>query len=346
MNTDKVSFGITAFDRYTGSTNRNGIFKAIVFDNEIPVVGFQMDSISYDETRYLNAHIDYKLRNNGGPFVQHLSKLPGYNNGIYKTITGDGVIEINDDKIHTIRIEVSDAYGNSTYINVNIKHSGMFSNKIQSASPAMSMQNEFHAGFINIFENENVSLVLPENSLYDSFRFQYKEIIPATGNIIYQLHNNTVPLHDYFSVKIKNNIPILLKNKVVIAHSWKAKTDFAKADLVRVSNEDWYKSKFREFGNFQLQIDTIAPIIIPLYLKEGMNCNKLNSLAFMISDNSEILKNFTATLDGKWLRFSNDKGRTFIYQFDEMCRPGQHELIISVEDIVGNRTEKTYHFTR
>ena len=55
---------------------------------------------------------------------------------------------------------------------------------------------------------------------------------------------------------------------------------------------------------------------------------------------------FTALLDGKWIRFTNDKGSTFIYKFDEHCPAGTHELKISVEDCVGNRTERTYHFTR
>ena len=54
-NTDKVSFAITAYDRYTGSTNQNGIFEAVLYDNERAIVGFQLDSIGYDETRYLMA---------------------------------------------------------------------------------------------------------------------------------------------------------------------------------------------------------------------------------------------------------------------------------------------------
>jgi hypothetical protein len=33
-------------------------------------------------------------------------------------------------------------------------------------------------------------------------------------------------------------------------------------------------------------------------------------------------------------------------KFDEQCPPGEHELKISVEDCVGNRTERTYKFVR
>ena len=56
LNLDKVSFAITAYDRYSGSTNQNGIYEATLYNDDNPVVGFQLDSISYDETRYLNAH--------------------------------------------------------------------------------------------------------------------------------------------------------------------------------------------------------------------------------------------------------------------------------------------------
>ena len=77
-----------------------------------------------------------------------------------------------------------------------------------------------------------------------------------------------------------------------------------------------------------------------------MNASKLKRLLFVVKDNAEDIKKFTAMLDGKWLRFSNDKGRNFIYQFDEKCSSGFHELVITAEDLVGNITTKTYNFTR
>ena len=120
------------------------------------------------------------------------------------------------------------------------------------------------------------------------------------------------------------------------------KNDYAKA----VNENGWYKASFREFGSFQLLEDTIPPTVTPIGFKEGMHAGKLNRIAFVIADATGELVNFTATLDGQWLRFSNDKGKTFIYKFDEHCPPGAHELIISVEDFVRNKTEKTYHFIR
>ena len=258
--TDRVSFAITAYDRYTGSTNKNGIYQAVIYDNGQPVNGFQLDSIRYDETRYMNAHVDYKLRSTGGSWVQHLSRLPGYQQGVYKDISGDGVIDIEDGLV--------------------------------------------------------------------------------------QLHNGHVPVQSMFPVRIKNTVTPR-PDKMVMHRSWADKNEYAKAVPVKNGNENnWYEASFRAFGNFQLLEDVTPPTVTPVGFREGMNAAKLNRIAFVVKDNTKELMNFNAYLDGRWLRFSNDKGSTFIYKFDEHCPPGAHELKISLEDCVGNKTERTYHFTR
>jgi Peptidase family M23 len=344
-NTDKVSFAVSAFDRYTGSSNQNGIYQGILFDNESPIVGFEIDSIGYDETRYLNAHIDYKLRSSGGPFVQHLSKLPGYANSIYKIINGNGVINIEDDSLHQIKIEINDANTNSSVLKFSIKRSMALKENPAIDSVSYFKPKAFHPGFINIFENSNISFYLTQNSLYDSIRFRYNEVNTNTGFNIYQLHYSNVPIHNYYQIKIKN--ALANSNKMVMHRFSNNKNDYAAAIPTKVgAEENWYMAQFREFGNVQLMLDTIAPIVTPIGFKDGMNMAKLSRIAFKILDNTEELKNFNATLDGNWLRCSNDKGVTFIYNFDENCPPGEHELKINVEDQVGNKTEKIYHFTK
>lgn len=340
INTDEVSFGISATDSYTGSSNPNGIYEAVIYDNEQPVTGFQLDSISYDETRYLNANIDYKLRSSGGPFVQHLSRLPGYLNSIYKTTYGDGVIALEDDSSHQIKIAVKDADGNTALLQFEIKRGPGVIDKPKQDSSVFYKQKMFHPGFINLFENRNISFYLPENALYDSIRFRYAETVPATGYPIYQLHNASVPVQSYFPVKIK--AASSLPGKMVMHRFASGKNDYIKAE----HENGWYKASFRAFGNFQLMVDTVAPTITPVGFKDGMNGSKLSAIKFVVLDNTEEIINFTATLDGNWLRFTNDKGRTFVYILDEQCTAGEHELKITAEDQVGNITEKIYHFTR
>ena len=346
VNTDKVSFAITAYDRYSGSTNKNGIYQAVLSENGHPITGFQLDSINYDETRYLNAHIDYKLHSSGGPYVQHLGRLPGYSDGIYHGHNKEGVIDMGDGLVHNIKIAVKDANGNTSLLQLDVQKSESKQIKTPTEINPDDQKMEFRPGFINVFENNQVRFYLPENALYDSIRFTFKEIIPAQGNPIYQLHNGNIPVHGMFPINIKNS-QATFSDKMVMRRFWGGKEDYSKAEHITMGyDKDWYKANFREFGNFQLMEDTTPPTITPIGIREGMNIGKLNRLAFVIKDNTKVLEKFSAYLDGKWIRFSNDKGSAFIYRLDHHCPPGAHELKISVEDCVGNRSERTYHFTR
>ncbi len=342
FNTDKISFAISAYDTYNGSSNQNGIYEAMLYDNEVAVVGFQIDSISYNETRFMNAHIDYRLKTTGGPYVQHVSKLKGYNNSVYKLFSGDGVINIEDDSLHHIKINVKDANGNLSILLFSVKNNYTLKPNANKDSLAAYSAKNFHPGFINVFENNNLSFYLKEDALYDSIRFVYKEMNTNAQFPIYQLHNPYIPVQSYFPVKIKANVDPSLKNKIIMQRFWSNKKDYQKAD----EENGWYIAEWREFGMFQLMIDTTAPTVTPIGFKEGINATKLNRIAFAVGDNCEDIKQFTATLDNNWLRFTNDKAKVFSYKFDELCPPGNHELQIIVEDLAGNITEKIYHFTR
>ena len=344
-NTDKVSFGISAYDSYNGSKNKNGIYETVLYENDKPIVGFQLDSIGYDETRYLNAHIDYKYKSKGGSYIQHVSKLPGYNTSVYKKFNGDGVITIEDDSTHKIKLLVKDAHGNTSVVQFDVRRNANVTEAKVKDSATFFQPKSFHPGFINVFENDNIRFYLPKNSLYDSMRFQYSETPGKAGYTVYQLHNTSVPIHTYFSISIKAVTALPLK--MVMHRFANSKNDYAKAEPVNNGKETgWYKASFREFGSVELMIDTMTPTITPMGFKDGMNCSRQSRIVFVVKDNTEEIKSFTATLDGNWLRFSNDKGSRFIYEFDEMCPAGEHELKIVAEDQVGNVSEKVYHFTR
>jgi hypothetical protein len=345
-----VSFGISAFDRYTGSVNPNGIYEAVLYDNEVAVVGFQLDSISYDETRYLNAHIDYKLRLGGGPFVEHLSRLPGYPEGVYKDFSGDGVIDIEDDSIHHIKIVVKDTYSNTSVLQFNVQRGSI---SVQNSSPSKtngssySSPKNFHPGFINIFERDDIQVIMGERNLYDSITFSYSKkpaISPMSVSDIHLVQSGLVPVNDSFTIRLKATrvLDDTDRNRIIIQRTWGGKTDVQKPVL----NADWYTGYFRNFGNFELLLDKTPPVITPLGIRENANLSRSTQVIFVVRDNNDEIKNFRAELDGKWLRFTNDKGRSFIYKFDEMCPRGNHELKVSVEDEAGNSTTKIFHFTR
>jgi hypothetical protein len=244
-----------------------------------------------------------------------------------------------------MKIVVKDAFGNTSVLQFTVQRNAKITETKVKDSATYFQSKAFHPGFINIFENATIRFYLPQNCLYDSMRFLYNETAGKTGYIVYQLHNTSIPLNRYFPISIKAATP--LPNKMVMHRFANGKDDYARTEPENYKDETgWYKASFREFGSFELMIDTLPPAITPIGFKDGMNCSKQSRIVFVVKDNTEEIKNFTATLDGNWLRFSNDKGSRFIYDFDEMCRAGEHELKIIVEDQVGNVTNKVYRFTR
>ncbi len=334
VNSDKVSFAISAFDKYTGSTNQNGIFSCELICDEKPIIGFEMDSISYDETRYLNAHIDFRTKAHGGVFLQHLSKLPGYSNGIYHSIKNeDGVLSLAENQSKQIKIIVADANENKSFVSFNL----MTKNIIQP--PVNKKEIIFEPNEINVFENENTIFYLPENGIYDFFHFSFQSIGPQH----IKLENDDIPVHCYFPVRMKAAFNIADTGKIVMKQTTKSKIRYKKATF----ENNWYKASFRDFGDYELLIDNIPPSVTPLWgFKENASVSHVNKIAFSVSDNINEIQSFEGFIDGQWILFSNDKLKSFIYKIDQYCAPGEHLLMLIVTDLAGNVTIKNYHFTR
>ncbi len=182
--------------------------------------------------------------------------------------------------------------------------------------------------------------------MYDSVAFSHSAKNSSdlkSYSPVHSVLSGLVPVHDNFTITIKANKPVddNVADKMLIKRSWKGKSEVMKA----TRNGDWYTAKFRSFGDFELIADDVAPTIA-INFSENAMLSKARSIIITPKDENDEIKNFRAELDGKWLRFTNDKGRSFIYIFDEMCAPGNHELKVSVEDEAGNKTQKIYHFSR
>jgi hypothetical protein len=336
-----VSFGIGAWDTQTGSSNLNGIFESTLLVDDEPVVAFRMDNISYNDTRDLNAHIDYKTKNQGGPFLQHISELPGYANSIYKRKKGNGVVDISDGEVHSVSIVVKDASGNTSTLNYKIRF-----NEAGQEIPVVS-DKKFYPMMVDGFESPECEFYLGERCLYDSVHIRYTKAANSNSQVVSSIHTigaAYIPVRDSVLVRIQPMRSLTDAEKARTLMQWFAGS---KKEVQKVQWQgNWASARFRDLGNFQLVVDEEPPAITPVGFDNGSNLSKAVRIVFNVDDNFERVKNVRTELDGNWLRFTNDKGRTFIYVFDEKCMAGQHQLRIRAEDEAGNVTENVYDFTR
>ena len=339
VSSEAVSFAIVATDRVTGVPNANGIFEAVVYVDEEPVSGFQIDGIDYLQTRYLNAHIDYRIKTNGGSYYQHLSPLPGDRLPIYFK-QDDGLIHLNDTTTHQVKIVVKDANNNASTLRFKLK-------RTSTISPAANIQKDSRymlPNQINIFEQGDVQMVSSEKSFYDAFRFVYNYKTSATAySNIHVMHTPLIPAHDsmMFRIKPTKEIPASASNRVIMIHNSRGKTVVERAALVK----GWYEAKSRDFGEFWLEVDQVPPTLAVAGVVDGGTVGNGSTITCTVADNKKAIYSFRAELDGEWLMFSG-LGPVYRYRVDEHCPPGEHELKITVEDEAGNTTERIIRFTR
>jgi hypothetical protein len=339
VNSNRISFAIVATDRITGVPNSNGIFEAVVYMDDEAVSGFQIDGVDYLQTRYLNAHIDYRIKTSGGSYYQHLSPLPGDQLPIYFK-KDDGLIQLNDTLLHTIKIVVKDANGNTSLLRFNIKRTASTAEAVDVIKDSRYMlPNQ-----INIFETADVQMVSTVKSFYDAFRFNYnyKTSAAAVSNV-HVMHTPLIPVHDSMVFRIKPNKPISEsgRNRVIMIKTARGKTVIERAGLVK----GWYEAKFREFGEFWLEVDEVPPTIAVAGVTEGGAIGNNVLITVTIADNKKEIRRFRAELDGEWLLFSG-LGPAFRYRVDEYCPEGDHVLKLIAEDEAGNVVERIIKFTR
>lgn len=338
VGSDKISFAIGAVDRFSGSTNPNGIYSARISMDGKPVSEFVLDDISYNDTRYINAQLDYPYKARGGHDLQHISALPGAQEVAYHLFNEDGLVHLNDTESHSILIEVKDAAGNTSKIQFTIR----LDEDLRKGYTAVEGE-KLLPGNVNIFEREHFELFTSEKTIYDTIAVRYSENNNGAANSVSPLLNflnATIPVHDSITVRIKptENIPAEWMDRVVIKNVFGSRTYVEKAQL----QNGWYAARFRQFGSYQAFIDDEPPTVHA----PPTDLSKSSRIVFTPRDNFNSIKSFRAELDGRWLRFTNDKGKTWIYTFDEHFPRGEHELKLIVEDEAGNVTTKLWQVKR
>lgn len=361
---NRLSFAVQTYDRVSGSSNPNGIYSAKLYVDEEPRLSFVLDSIDYDETAYFNAHIDYKMRYNGGAFFEHLSEMPGDKSGVYRKIENDGVVQLSDTSLHAIAIDVSDPAGNVSSLNFFIRYYDSLAVNTVTTNTAQ----KFVPNMVNVLDKPGFEFYTDEKAMYDTVVPVYYSTAtnnPYAFSPLHQAGDASIPLHDDAVVRIKLNkqVPAEWQDKLMIQRSDRKGFNFKKATW----QEQWLSAKFSDFGAFQVVADVIPPQINAPWGQtdkdDTVNLSASSRIVFTPADNFGIKKFRVeiyscpgdttgyqcppdSLLTHKWLRFTNDKSRNWIYKFDERCPYGVHHLKVTAEDYAGNVSVKQWWFKR
>lgn len=335
----KVGFAVQTNDYFDNSWNKCGIYSLKLKINGELYYSFTMDRFAFHETRYLNSHIDYaEYKTTGRRYIKTWMD-PGNQLRIYDYVRENGIYNFNDGNIHHIRLELTDTYGNESLL--QFKVASKFS---EIRTPGEEYTALFEYDRPNRFREDGIRISIPEGALYDNVKFNYAAKPGGTGfySDIHWVHSLKNPLHKYADIKVKvKDLPERLQSKALLVKVSPNSGRFYAAG--GTYGDGWVGSSIREFGNYAVAVDTVAPIIIPLSIRNSSELIESNRIRFKISDNLAGIEKIEGTLDGKWMLFEWDpKTHIIAHNFDaerfELNK--RHQFVLSVTDYRGNT--KTY----
>ena len=333
----KIGFGINTSDYDDVSFNQNGVYKLQTFYNGLPNFGYQFDTYSFDEMRYVNALIDYTRYKKTQQRIQKLFMKTPYKLSIIKTDESNGILSAVPNLASLYRIEISDFYGNKTTVSIPIKYNEQPS--IIAQEPVLSKYLVKANKDCN-FAKENMSVFFPAGTFYDDFYLNFD-----VKNDTLFLHDDTVPAHTNFTISIEDN-----KH----TETQREKLFIASIEDVKIRyNPTLYKdavftTKVKNLGKFSLVLDTIAPKITIAKSIEGKWLTDKTAIQLTISDSLSGIKSYNGYLNGNWILFEYDnKTKRITHDFsDGIVAEGANELKVVVIDNVGNSTTFETHFFR
>lgn len=347
LNTDRVGFGLKVYDHMTGVTNWNGIYQLDVLLEDSLIYQFEMEKFSFDESRYLNAHLDYAEQVTNKAYFNRCYRLPGNRLSIYRSQTEEGVVRLSEKRAKRIQMIASDIAGNKSHFVFWVK---------QKSGAVLRENNKPYNYFLpynqeSLIDNGSIQVHIPRGALYENCYLQYQLVTDRSDNVyssVHQLHYSLFPIHQYYDLAIRPVVlPESLKNKAFIAECGNGNST---VNCGGQWENGMLRTSVRNFGDFCIMVDEVPPTIRPVNFKSDLRNS--NQIDFTIWDNfrtggkAKRLK-FRATVDGRWILMKHDaKNNRITHYFDDSIPPGQHQFRLTVTDALDNESVFERTFTR
>ncbi len=336
----EISVGIKAYDRMSGTSNIYGVRKVrCMIDNKV-IFSTEVDSITFAETRYVNALIDYnELRSNKGSTIMRSYIQPGNRlSTIYqKESMGNGTIIIDEARSYQGQYELTDLAGNTSTVRFTIR--GVES-PLPSATDTTGVT--FYHNHDNQYATEDIQIEVPAGALYDDITFRHSSKPDDTYcSARHEIDRSTTPLHKHINVAIKLTCDTLPDSCYYMTYIRNGK----KSPVIGCYEAGWYTARVRDLGTYAVSSDTTPPKVTPV---NADNWGKKGVITFTISDNGSGIATYHGEIDGKFCLFKYDGKKdklTCTLRNTPLQKGGKHHLTLLVTDACGNDTVVKRTFT-
>jgi len=329
--TGGIAFSFDVYDPYDLSYNKLGIYGSDLSINGFKFFQTKIDSISFDETRYINSHTDFhefsvnkrdyhkSFKTIHNPLSIYTTKELGYKKvNIGDTLDVSYIVFDTKQNESLCKFKIVIVKNEKTYTLKNFENEKYLKpeNKYEISNDEKSIFIEVQKG--TFYEPEIIQLKSTKNS----FSFGSKSI----------------PIQKPLLVKvIKPDLDSLTLSKYYITVNSRF--------LERIISKDTIISSSKYLGEFKIKQDTVLPVLNQISLTSNKNI-QLSTVKWKIYDNNSGLKDYDLYIDNKWYLLEYEhKNNIISFQVPNEIK-GLHNLKIIAIDNVGNEMiwESEYNF--
>lgn len=327
-----LAFGVEAFDLANGATNKNGIYSMLLIADSVTRFKMELDQFAFGETRYLNAHKDYGQWYAHGQTIHRLHRL-NYDR-FSESSKSDGWITLKPNDIIPVSLTIADAFNNRMTLKTVIRSEHL---KVMVPDEDQNIVFTYRDHEVT-WQNEDFNVKLPSHLLYTETPIRYSAVTDLSSGIysrVHDFHDPLEPVHRYYTIGIHftRDIPASRQDKAVILL---CDEDGSEVSMGGQWRDGTLEAQVRDFGQFFIGLDTVAPIIEAVEFPTTWQKDK--SLKFRITDNLVTSGqanglSYTTTIDGVWYLASYDLKKDQIeVGYTKPLTAGKHVFRLVVED--------------
>lgn len=331
-----IGIGIETYDFLDSTPNQCGPASLELSVDGQKIFLCLVDSVSFNSGSYIYSYYDYDEMLRTGKKVQKLFIDPNNKLSVYKLALNRGILNLRDSKTHKIRISVKDTYGNESLLEFHLQSHETIA---PPAIPDSFVVSRFYYDSLNVFENQNIRVAVPEDALFDHIDFRYREESNDTFrySLLHRVHSRYTPLLRPYILSIRSqNLNDRLREKALIASR--------AANGTWISHGGEYSNGYvttnvKTFGDFTVIVDTLPPQIKPVNFTAKARYTAGQIIGFAITDTISGIRTYAGFIDKNWALFEYDmKSDMLSYKIDpERITSGKlHSLEIIVTDNKGN----------
>ncbi len=333
----KIGVGVRTYDRMNGASNHNGIYKLDMMVDDRLTFGFELDSIPFDEAKFIHTHMDYEEKVNKKYvtkcFLSPINKL-----SIYHTDGSQGYISPFEFRKSAIDITVQDIESNTAKIHFEIIRDETKSrNNIDAPDAHFRIQPD---DSITI-SNEKSNITFERYTFSQPVRIQ----LGKASNYSVDLEQK-VKLPTFRRFRIAHSVDSIRHSLQKYAFVSTNDKGEIKRHKTKWANDSTLVTFAGELTKYDIGIDTISPTI-QIITKPTATTNRFK---FKLTDNfipshSSDAINLNIFLNGKWQLARQDaKSNTIWFDIERNEPMIEYTVKITATDAAKNYAEESRVF--